>query len=245
MIVFFAIHRCCITDSRRTPVSTTQIGLLMYPGMTHLDLTGPEQVLSLMEDVKVHTLWKTDDPVAADTGLRFLPSTTLRDCPALDVIFVGGGKGQVPLMADGEVLTFLREQAARARYVTAVCTGSLLLGAAGLLKGKRATTHWAFTELLALFGATYTEGRVVTDGALVTGGGVTAGIDFALSLVAMLRGDEAARRITLQLEYDPAPPFACGHPRRADPALVEAVRKSSLVSVEQRRQTLTQALQTK
>src|SRR5688572_12006209 len=191
-------------------MTTTQIGLLMYPGMTHLDLTGPQQVLSGMKDVQLHHLWKTKDPIVSDSGLGFVPSTTLRECPPLDVLFVGGGRGQIPLMSDDEVLSFLRQQGEQAQWVTAVCTGALVLGAAGLLQGRKATTHWAYTELLALFGAIYTPGRVVVDGNRVTGGGVTAGLDFALTMVAKLRGEDAARRITLGLEYDPCPPYACG-----------------------------------
>lgn len=220
-------------------MSTIHVGMLMYPEMTHLDFTGPEQVLSGVSGITVHRLWKQREPVVADSGLTLLPSATLSDCPALDVVFVGGGRGQLALMSDPEVLGFLQTRAAEARYVTAVCTGSLLLGAAGLLQGKKATTHWAFAELLALFGATYTKGRVVMDGALVTGGGVTAGLDFALQLVGLLRGEEAARRVMLELEYDPAPPFeGCGHPDRADPSLVEVVRNEIRTALDERRRAL-------
>lgn len=210
---------------------TTRIGLLFFPGMTHLDTTAPQQVLSAMDDVQLHHLWKTKEPVTSDSGLTFVPTTTLSECPNLDVLFVGGGGGQIPLMSDDEVLSFLARQGAQARYVTAVCTGSLLLGAAGLLEGRRATTHWAYTDLLATFGATYEPARVVVDGNRVTGGGVTAGLDFALRLVALLEGDDAARAITLRYEYDPAPPFACGHPDRADPALVAAMRARARAGV--------------
>ena len=137
---------------------------------------------------------------------------------------IPGGFGQIPLMEDPEILGWLRTQAASAKYLTAVCTGSLLLGGAGLLDGYRATTHWAFTDLLADYGAVYTPGRVVVDRDRITGGGVTAGIDFGLTLAAKLAGDEVAKAIQLGLEYNPAPPFACGHPDLADPALVAAVR---------------------
>jgi cyclohexyl-isocyanide hydratase len=216
-------------------MTTLQIGMLMYPGMTHLDFTGPEQVLSRLENATIHHLWKSTDVVVADSGLRFVPSTTLDACPDLDVLFVGGGEGQMALMGDDDVLDFLRRQAARASWVTAVCTGSLLLGAAGLLQGKKATSHWAFIDLLPMFGATASEGRVVVDGNLVTGGGVTAGLDFAFALVERIAGAEAARAATLGLEYDPQPPFACGHPRVADAALVERVRATLRESVEERR----------
>lgn len=203
---------------------TLHIGMLLYPGLTQLDLTAPFELMHRIPDAKVHLLWKTLDPVRADSGITFVPSMTLRDCPPLDVVFVPGGDGQIHLMKDPEVLGFLREHGARARYVTSVCTGSLLLGAAGLLKGYNATSHWAFTELLPLFGATYTPGRVVIDRNRVTGGGVTAGLDFGLTLVNELCGDRVARAIQLGLEYDPAPPFRSGHPDVADPALVSEVR---------------------
>jgi cyclohexyl-isocyanide hydratase len=215
-------------------MTTLQIGMLMYPGMTHLDFTGPEQVLSRLPNATIHHVWKSTDVIVADSGLRFVPSTTLADCPDLNVLFVGGGAGQMALMADDEVLGFLRRQARDASWVTAVCTGALVLGAAGLLKGRRATTHWAFVDLLPLFGAIATEGRVVVDGNLVTGGGVTAGLDFAFALVERIGGADAAQAATLGLEYDPQPPFACGHPRRADPALVERVRAELRANVDER-----------
>jgi cyclohexyl-isocyanide hydratase len=200
------------------------IGMLLYPGLTQLDLTGPFEVLHRIPGARVHLVWKDLDPVRADSGLALLPTTRLAACPPLDVVMVPGGSGQVPLMDDAEVLGWLRAQARSARYLTAVCTGALLLGQAGLLEGYRATTHWAFTELLAGFGATFTPGRVVIDRDRITGGGVTAGIDFGLTLAAALAGEPAARAIQLGIEYDPAPPFASGHPDRAEPALVEVVR---------------------
>jgi cyclohexyl-isocyanide hydratase len=203
---------------------TIHIGLLLYPGLTQLDLTGPFEVFHRIPDAKVHLVWKNLQPVHADSGLGLLPSTTFADCPQLDVLCVPGGYGQVPLMTDSEVIGFLRTQAERARYVTAVCTGSLLLGAAGLLTGYAATTHWGFVELLAGFGARYEPGRVVMDRNRITGGGVTAGIDFALRVAAELAGETAAQAIQLGLEYNPAPPYACGHPDIADPALVALVR---------------------
>ena len=149
---------------------------------------------------------------------------TLQKCPALDVVFVPGGPGQIELMQDITVLKFLRQQGAKARYVTSVCTGALLLGAAGLLKGYQATTHWLFHDQLAQFGATPTKGRVVVDRNRITGGGVTAGIDFALTLAAELRSVEIAKRIQLGLEYDPAPPFNSGSPETADPEMVQIFR---------------------
>ena len=201
------------------------VGMLLFPGLTQLDLTGPFEIFHRLPDAKVHLVWKDTQPVRADSGLAIVPTTSLADCPPLDVVMVPGGFGQIPLMEDATILDWLRAQAKTARYVTAVCTGSLLLGGAGLLDGYKATTHWAFTELLADYGATFTPGRVVVDRDRVTGGGVTAGIDFGLVLAAKIAGDEVAKAIQLGLEYDPAPPFSCGHPDRADPAILAAVRE--------------------
>lgn len=204
---------------------TLQIGMLLYPGLTQLDLTGPFEVLHRVPDARVHLVWKDMQPVRADSGLALLPTTTLADCPPLDIVFVPGGRGQVALMTDQPVLDFLRSQGRTARYITSVCTGALLLGAAGLLTGYDATTHWAFVQLLPAFGARHVPGRVVVDRNRITGGGVTAGIDFGLRLVAELAGEDVAKAIQLGIEYDPAPPFRSGHPDVADPALVAQVRE--------------------
>lgn len=201
------------------------LGMLLFPGLTQLDLTGPFEVFHRIPGATVHLVWKDTQPVKADSGLALVPTTSLADCPALDVVMIPGGFGQIPLMEDAAILAWLRAQARTASYMTAVCTGSLLLGGAGLLDGYRATTHWAFTELLADYGATFTPGRVVVDRDRITGGGVTAGIDFGLTLAARLAGDDVAKAIQLGLEYNPAPPFRCGHPDVADPALVAAVRE--------------------
>ncbi|HEY0190162.1 MAG TPA: DJ-1/PfpI family protein [Kofleriaceae bacterium] len=203
---------------------TLHIGMLLYPGLTQLDLTGPFEVMHRIPGAEVHLVWKDTQPVRADSGLAISPTTTLAACPALDVVFVPGGPGQVPVMTDREVLDFVRHHGASARYVTSVCTGALVLGAAGLLDGYNATTHWAFTELLAGFGARFTPGRVVVDRNRITGGGVTAGIDFGLTIAAELAGPDLARAIQLGIEYNPAPPFTSGHPSVADPALVAMVR---------------------
>jgi cyclohexyl-isocyanide hydratase len=203
---------------------TIQIGMLLFPRLTQLDLTGPFEVLHRVPGAQVHLLWKTLDPVAAESKLKLLPTTTLRDCPPLDVVFVPGGYGQVALMDDAETLEFLKTHGERARWVTSVCTGALVLGAAGLLQGYDAATHWAYMELLPLFGARPVRKRVVVDRNRVTGGGVTAGIDFGLRLAAELAGERAAKEIQLGLEYDPEPPFRSGHPDVADPEVVAAVR---------------------
>ena len=200
-----------------------RIGLLLFPRMTQLDLTGPFEIFAKLPNAEVLLLWKTLQPVEAETGLRMLPHATLHDCPSLDVVCVPGGPGVNALMEDAEVLTWLRAQATTARYVSSVCTGALVLGAAGLLRGKRATSHWASRDLLAAFGAVPTAGRVVRDGNLFTGGGVTAGIDFALTMVAELAGPDVAQGIQLQIEYAPAPPFDAGTPESAPPAVLAAV----------------------
>lgn len=200
------------------------IGMLLYPDLTQLDLTGPLEVLHRIPGANLHLVWKDLQPVRADSGLRLLPTTTFADCPQLDMVMVPGGFGQIALMQDEDVLGWLRTQGKAAKYVTSVCTGALLLGAAGLLEGYRATTHWAFTDLLAGFGATYTPGRVVIDRNRITGGGVTAGIDFGLVIAAQVAGEQAAKAIQLGLEYNPAPPFKGGHPDIAEPAIVATVR---------------------
>lgn len=200
------------------------IGMLLYPNLTQLDLTGPFEVLHRVPGARVHLLWKDTRPVAAGSGLSIVPNATLEGSPALDVLFVPGGWGQAELMSDDTVLAFLRAQGETAAWVTAVCTGSLLLGRAGLLRGYRAATHWAFVEDLEELGATHTPGRVVVDRNRITGGGVTAGIDFGLTLAAHLADEDTAKAIQLGLEYDPHPPFRSGHPDVADPDLVARVR---------------------
>jgi cyclohexyl-isocyanide hydratase len=203
---------------------TTHVGMLLYPGLTQLDLTGPFEVLNAVPDTAVHLVWKTLEPVFADSKLGLLPTVTLEDCPKLDVVLVPGGRGQMELMRDRAVLDFLRLHGQGARYVTSVCTGALVLGAAGLLQGYEAATHWAFMDLLPLFGARPVRRRVVVDRNRITGGGVTAGIDFALRLAAELAGEPVAKQIQLGIEYDPDPPFRSGHPDVADPEIVAAVR---------------------
>jgi len=193
---------------------------LIHPGMILLDLVGPLTCFNMMM-ADVHLAWKTMDPVRTDTGVTVAPTTTFVECPTeADVLFVPGGlSGTTTMMEDDDVVDFLRSRGTRSRYVTSVCTGSLLLGAAGLLKGKRATSHWYTRDLLPLFGATPTNDRVVLDGNVITGGGVTAGIDFGLALVARLRGEDTAKFIQLLLEYDPQPPFKAGSPEEAGACL--------------------------
>lgn len=204
---------------------TIEIGFLVFPRVQQLDLTGPYEVLAMVPDTRVHLVAKEMGPIASATGLVLTPSVTFAECPVLDVICLPGGSGVNPLMEDAETLDFLRRQAESARYLTSVCTGALVLGAAGLLQGKRATTHWAAHDLLAAFGAIPTQGRVVRDGNLITGGGVTAGIDFGLTLAAELADEATARAIQLHQEYAPAPPFDAGRPESAGPEILAAARE--------------------
>jgi cyclohexyl-isocyanide hydratase len=201
-----------------------QIGFLIFPQITQLDMTGPVQVFSSLPDADVHLIWKRIEPVPSDSVLTLTPTVTFVDCPQLDVICVPGGYGTDAMVNDTEALDFLRRQAEGAQFVTSVCTGSLVLGAAGLLKGYRASCHWSAAELLPLFGATPSHERVCVDRNRVTGGGVTAGIDFALMLVSILEDEAAAQMIQLRLEYNPAPPFNAGSPATAPAAVLEAMQ---------------------
>ncbi|SRR5579883_1043220 len=214
---------------------TLQIGMLLFPRITQLDLTGPYEILHRAPQSTVHIVWKDLEPVRATSGLRLVPTTALRDCPALDVIVVPGGIGTADLIADAEIVGWLAAQGRGARYVTSVCTGSLLLGAAGLIDGYDAATHWAYMDILPLFGARPVRRRIVVDRNRITAGGVTAGIDFGLRLVAELSGEDVAKGIQLGLEYDPSPPLRCGHPDVADPALVESVRRVMQPRVDEHR----------
>lgn len=211
-----------------------QIVMLLYPRLTQLDLTGPFEVLSRFRECKIDLVWKTREPVRDASGLTILPTTDFQGCPQADILFVPGGPGQHDLMEDEDVLAFLRKQAGGARYVTSVCTGSLVLGAAGLLKGYRATSHWLSLPQLSLLGAEPVAERVVHDRNRVTGAGVTSGIDFALSLAAQIFGEERARKAQLQMEYDPQPPFSGGSPASAPADLVAAVRAGSAAFQEER-----------
>jgi cyclohexyl-isocyanide hydratase len=210
------------------------IGILLYPSVTQLDATGPAQVLSRVPGATLHMIWKTREPVPTDAGFSIVPTTSFADCPKLDVICVPGGPGQVALMTDPETLDFLRRQAATARYVTSVCTGSLVLGAAGLLKGYRSACHWARRDLLTDFGAIPVAERVVRDRNRISGGGVTAGIDFGLTVAAELAGEEVAKSIQLALEYDPQPPFDAGSPEKAGPERVKRMREGLMRLLESR-----------
>jgi len=210
------------------------IGLLLFPKVTQLDFTGPLQVFSSLPGATVHLVWKRIEPVPSDSVLMLTPTTTLADCPQLDVICVPGGAGSDDMVNDEEMLAFLRRQAEGAKYITSVCTGSLVLGAAGLLKGYRAATHWSAMDCLAPFGAIPEKTRVCVDRNRVTGGGVTAGIDFALTLVSIMFDRTTAEAIQLRLEYNPAPPFNAGSPDTA-PEDVLALMKERIAPFKARR----------
>jgi cyclohexyl-isocyanide hydratase len=199
------------------------IGMLIYPRVDQIDFTGPFEVFSSLPNATVHVLWKDKTPLRDIRGLVLTPQTALHEAPALDVLHVPGGYGQQALMADDAVLSFIRRQMESGRYVFSVCTGALLCGAAGILIGRLATTHWTVVDLLPYFGATYGNARVVVDGNLVSSAGVTAGIDGALTMAALLRGQETAEKIQLAMEYAPQPPFQSGTPETAPPGVLEAV----------------------
>jgi cyclohexyl-isocyanide hydratase len=212
--------------------------MLLFPNLTQLDLTGPYEVFYRIPDARVHLVWKNLSPVVAQGGMSIVPTTTIADCPPLDLVFVPGGFGQLTLQDDEEILGFLRRQGATARWVTSVCTGSLLLGAAGLLDGYAATSHWAYVEFLERFGARYEKKRVVVDRNRITAGGVTSGIDFGLRVAAEIGGETLAKALQLGLEYDPAPPFTSGHPDVAEPQIVDMVRARLGASVAAQRSKL-------
>jgi cyclohexyl-isocyanide hydratase len=215
-----------------------QIGMLLFPNLTQLDLTGPHEVLSRIPGATVHVVARTAEPVASETGLVIVPSTTFAQLQEVDLVFVPGGIGQIAATDDAETIAWLRATGASARWVTSACTGSLLLGAAGLLEGYRAATHWAFMDLLPMVGAIPDPRRIVVDRNRITGGGVTAGIDVALQIAAEVAGRDVAQQIQLQLEYDPHPPFRAGHPDVAPPELVAQAREMTAGRYAQRRAQL-------
>lgn len=221
--------------------ASTSIGLLLFPALTQLDLTGPFEVFARAPDTKVHLISKNLDPVVSDRGMAIQPTTTFDACPALDIICVPGGPGQINLMEDEEVLSFIQVQSKQVKLVTSVCTGSLVLGAAGLLRGYKATTHWASLDQLALLGAEPVNERVVRDRNRITGAGVTSGIDFALSVVSEMFGPDIAQNIQLHMEYDPAPPFDCGSPRSASEEQLKKAQQQIAPFIEKRRQATLKA----
>ena len=209
------------------PNKHLKIGAIVFPQMDQMDFTGPFEVLCRTPDSRFHVLWKKRDPVLDAHGLIITPDTSFAESPRLDLLIVPGGHGQELLMKDSDVLQFIKEQAGHAQYVFSVCTGALLCGAAGLLKGVRATTHWSAFHLLGYFGAIPFSRRVVVDGKFVSCSGVTAGIDGALLIASFLRGERVAQQIQLAMEYEPEPPFKSGTPMSAPPEIVEAARSAA------------------
>jgi len=219
------------------PETHLQIGSLLFDGIDQIDLTGPFEVLSRIPNATYRVYARTTDPVRDVKGLRLTPDATLAAAPKLDVLHVPGGFGQEALMENEEILAWITQQAAGARSVFSVCTGALLLGAAGLLRGRRATTHWASFHLLPLLGAIPVNERVVVDGTWIFAAGVTAGIDGALRLAAELRGDDTARAIQLYMQYAPEPPFDSGTPERAPSAILDQARRAVADITTQREAT--------
>ena len=213
------------------------IGGLIYPNMDQCDFTGPFEALARVPNSRFLTIWKDKNPVRDFAGMSLLADTTIAEAPQLDVLLVPGGYGQEALMHDETVLSFIQRQAAGARFVFSVCTGALLCGAAGLLQGKRATTHWTAMEVLPYFGATPTDERVVVDGKLITAGGVTSGIDGSLVIVSLLRGESVAHELQLYMAYDPQPPFQAGSPASAPASILKAVTQRAKAITEQRLET--------
>lgn len=211
-----------------------KIAFLLFPGLTQLDLTGPAQFLSRLPGGHVDLVWKTNEPVMTDAGFAIVPTATFADIGPVDILCIPGGVGVSDVMNDDEALDWVRTTGASATWVTSVCTGSLILGAAGLLKGYKATTHWAWHDLLSLFGAEPVKARTIFDRNRVTGGGVTAGIDFALALIAAISGEDVARTIQLGLEYDPAPPFVGGSPEMAGEAILTRYQSLMNAGLEKR-----------
>jgi cyclohexyl-isocyanide hydratase len=201
-----------------------RFGILVFPNVQQLDLTGPYEIFASAKDAEAHLVWKDCQPLKSSTGLALTPTTTFDECPPLDVLCVPGGGGVNQLMEDAVVLGFLRRRATEVRYLTSVCTGALVLGAAGLLEGRKATTHWGAHDLLERFGAIPTEGRIVQDGNVITAGGVTSGIDFGLAVIAALFGRDEAETVQLHMEYAPAPPFHSGTPQEARPEILAAAK---------------------
>ncbi len=224
------------TQSQSAPAIT--VGMLLFPGLTLLDLAGPYEVFTRMPGARIHLVADRLEPILSEKGLAITPDTRFDDAPSFDILFVPGGPGQLQVMEDDLFLSFLRDESQAARFITSVCTGSLILGAAGLLRGYRATTHWRYLDLLGLLGAQPVAERVVIDRNRITGAGVSAGIDFALVVASVLFGEATAQAIQLAIEYDPAPPFHSGSPKTADPSLVARISTPTGEMYEKRRKQI-------
>lgn len=217
------------------------IGLLFFPGMTQLDVTGPFEVFARLPGARIHLLWKRIEPITSDVGLTLMPTTTFADCPKLDLLCVGGGPGQMALMDDHEVLSFIAHSGASARYVTSVCAGCFILAGAGLLTGYRSACHWLSRDQLSVLGVIPVADRIVVDGNRISGGGVTAGIDFAFRVAAELCGEDVAKSLQLMLEYDPQPPFDINE-RNAPADLLAQIRAAARPMLDERLRANQQAV---
>jgi len=209
-----------MSDSART----THIVFVLFPEVTQLDFSGPAQFLARLPGARIFVAAENTQPISTDSGFCIVPNTSFGSCPQADVLCAPGGRGVVGAVTHAPLVEFVRAQGAQARWITSVCTGAFILGVAGFLVGKRATTHWAYTQLLHRVGAVHEDARVVSDGNVITAGGVTSGIDFALTLIAEIAGSETAQQLQLALEYDPAPPFECGRPGSSPEALVSQLK---------------------
>lgn len=234
-LIAFVLAQTAEITIMTTPLDIPlKIGALIFPNMDQCDFTGPFEALARVPNSSFFTIWKDTNPVRDLADMQLLPDTTIDEAPQLDVLLVPGGHGQEALMHDEAVLSFIRRQAAGARYVYSVCTGALLCGAAGLLQGKRATTHWTAMDVLPLYGAIPSDERVVIDGQLISAGGVTSGIDGSLIVVSLLRGETVAQELQLYMAYDPKPPFQAGSPATAPAPILETVRERAQAITEQR-----------
>ena len=228
------------TPARALPDSPI-IVFVVFDGITQLDFTGPAQFLCRMPGAVMVAAAAEVRPISTDCGFALMPSHSFADCPPADILCVPGGHGVADALGDAAIIDFIRRQAGGAAWVTSVCTGAFLLGAAGCLTGRRATTHWGYTHLLPLVGAQPSAGRMVADGHIITAGGVTSGIDFALRLIAQTHGDAVAQSIQLAMEYDPAPPFIGGHPDQAPAAITDGLKSRVYTAAAQRMKTALQS----
>jgi len=209
-----------ISNATSTTAKKFQIGMVVFEGMTNLDLAGPLEIFPRLPDTQVHLIGRENKVIHTDTGMPFLPTISMDDAPKLDLLFIGGGDGTNTLLEDEKTLLFFANRAPDAKWITSVCTGAIVLGAAGLLNGYKAATHWTAMDILPYFGAEPVHQRVVVDRNRITGGGVTAGIDFGLTLAAILHGPILAQSMQLGMEYDPQPPFNTGSPKKASQELI-------------------------
>lgn len=211
-----------------------KIGILLFPDITILDAIGPAEVFASIQNIQVDFVWKTLHPVATSIGTKIYPTVELINAPLYDVICIPGGSGQISLMDDIKVINFIKIQARSAKYITSICTGSLLLGAAGLLKNRQATCHWMSLDQLSLFGAIPIKQRIVIDKNIITAAGVSSGIDFAIMLISILYGEDTAKEVQLRIEYDPDPPFDAGSPDKISPDILNRIVHNATIRQEKR-----------